>query len=354
MRNRMRCYCVSEYRQPLVAMECERPEPRGEEVLVRVQAAGVCHSDLHIWEGGYDLGNGRFLSLKERGATLPQVLGHETAGEVVAMGPDATGVEIGQSCLVYPWIGCGGCETCRAGDENLCASSRPLGVLTPGGYAEYILVPKGKYLLDLGDVDPAVAAPYACSGVTAYSALKKAGDGIRRQPIVIIGAGGLGLMCVSILRALGGKGAVVVDIDPQKRAAALEAGAIAAIDGAAADAREQIVAAAGALPANVIDFVGGPRTAELGFNLLSKGGKLIMVGLFGGVAPWPLAMLPVRGVSIIGNLVGNLQDLTELMALVRAGTVPLIPIVRRPLAEADAALRSLQEGAVVGRTVLVP
>lgn len=352
MRSKMRCYCIAEYGHPLVAMEVDKPEPTGEQVLLRVQAAGVCHSDLHLWEGGYDLGGGKFLSLKERGAKLPQVLGHETVGIVEALGPQASGVRVGQSYLVYPWIGCGTCEVCQAGNENLCPTSRPLGVLSPGGYAEYILVPKVQYLIELGGVDPAVAAPYACSGVTTYSALKKAGDVIHRHPIVIIGAGGLGLMCLSILQALGGEGAVVVDIDPKKRQAALDAGALAAIDSSAPDFVAQVLAATQVPPPCVIDFVGSPQTTLLGFNILPKGGKLVVVGLFGGTAPWPLALISSRGITIEGNLVGNLANLTELMALVRAGKVQSIPITRRPLQGAGAALMDLKAGTVIGRTVL--
>jgi propanol-preferring alcohol dehydrogenase len=354
MNMKMRCYCVAEYKQPLLRMDIPVPVPTGDQVLVKVQAAGVCHSDLHIWEGGYDLGNGRMLSLKERGATLPQVLGHETAGVAVAAGESAAGIELGKSYLVYPWIGCGQCPVCLAGDENLCAASKPLGVLTPGGYAEYILVPKAKYLLPLGDVDPVAAAPYACSGVTTYSALKKIGPSLRDVPIVIFGAGGLGLMCISIANARGAKGVVAVEIDPQKRQAALAAGAKAAIDGKAPDAAAQILAAVGRAPLGAIDFVGAPQTSEMGFNLLAKGGKLVMVGLFGGVSTFSLALIAVRGVSVVGSLVGNLQDLTELMALVRAGKVPRIPITRQPLDKANDTLMALHDGKVVGRSVLVP
>ena len=216
---------------PLELFETATPEPTGTQVLLRVRAAGVCHSDLHIWEGSYDLGFGRKLSLKDRGISVPLTLGHETAGEVVAAGPDAHGVLPGDVRLVYPWIGCGGCPVCLRGDENLCAKPRFLGVYCDGGYSDHITVPHPKYLLDLEGLDPVSAAPYACSGVTTYSALAKLKDVIATEPIVVIGAGGLGLMCLSILKALGGKGAVVVDIDERKRRAALGSGALAAVDG---------------------------------------------------------------------------------------------------------------------------
>ena len=135
--------------------------------------------------------------------------------------------------LVYPWIGCGVCRVCRDGYENHCMKPRCLGVHCDGGYSDQIVVPHSKYLLPLDGLDPVAVAPYACSGVTTYSALKKLGSVIKEEPVLVIGAGGLGLMCVTILKAMGGKGAVVVDIDEKRRAAALDAGALAAVDGGA-------------------------------------------------------------------------------------------------------------------------
>src|SRR5262249_45289192 len=157
-------------------------------------------------------------------------------------------IEIGQTYLAFPWIGCGECATCRAGDEHMCGKPRSLGIYRDGGFADHILVPDSQHLLPLSGLDPVTAAPYACSGLTAYSALKKAGDLIRSEPIVVIGAGGLGLMSLGLLKALGGVGAVVEDIDPKKREAAMAAGALAAVDGAAADAASQIGKAAGTRP----------------------------------------------------------------------------------------------------------
>ena len=199
-----------------------------------MKAAGVCHSDLHIWEGSYDLGGGRRLMLKDRGIPLPLTMGHETAGEIISVGPNVTDRKVGEMVLVYPWIGCGVCRVCRDGYENLCMKPRCLGVHCDGGYADQIVVPNSKYLLPLDGLDPVSVAPYACSGVTTYSALKKLGSVIKEEPVLVIGAGGLGLMCVTILKAMGGKGAIVVDIDAKRRAAALEAGALAAVDGSRA------------------------------------------------------------------------------------------------------------------------
>ena len=132
-------YEVQEFGAPLVRAERPTPTPAGDQVLVRVDAAGVCHSDLHIWHGSYDLGNGKTLNMADRGLKLPVTLGHEIAGEVVAVGPDAKGVKVGQKYVVYPWLGCGECKVCKRGDENLCLAGRSLGVYQPGGYSDHVL-----------------------------------------------------------------------------------------------------------------------------------------------------------------------------------------------------------------------
>src|SRR3954462_11672393 len=240
-RTPMKSFKVADFKAPLQEFDEATPQPSGTQVVFKVKAAGVCHSDLHIWEGGYNLGHGRKpLSLKDRGVALPLTMGHETVGEVLALGPDAKGnVKVGDVALVYPWIGCGKCEVCLAGDENMCLKPRSLGVYCDGGYADHMTVPHPRYLLNLDGLDPVTAAPYACSGVTTYSALKKI-ENVLHTPIVIFGAGGLGLMALSLLKAMGGKGAIMVDIDARKREAAEAAGALATVDGKAADALEQL------------------------------------------------------------------------------------------------------------------
>src|SRR6202165_2172016 len=245
----MKSFQVTDFNAPLKEVDQPTPQPSGTQVLLKVKAAGVCHSDLHIWEGGYDLGHGRKpLSLKDRGASLPRTMGHETVGEVLAFGPDAKadtgGLKVGDVALVYPWLGCGKCEVCLAGDENMCLKPTSLGVYCDGGYADHMTVPHPRYLLNLKGLDPVTAAPYACSGVTTYSALKKV-EASFNSPIVIFGAGGLGLMALSLLKAMGGKGAIVVDIDARKREAAEQAGALATVDGGGPDALEQLASNAG-------------------------------------------------------------------------------------------------------------
>ena len=350
----MKSYRVTEFGTPLEMIEAPTPKPSGTEVLLRVKAAGVCHSDLHIWEGGYDLGHGKRMSLRDRGIPLPLTMGHETAGEVVASGPQAEGVRPGEVRLVYPWIGCGKCPVCLSGDEQLCATPRCLGVYCDGGYADHIVVPHPRYLLYLDGLDPITAAPYACSGLTTYSALRKVADVLEREPILIIGAGGLGLMALGLLKAMGGKGAIVVDIDERKRKAALDAGAIAAVDGKVPDARRQITQAAGAPVRAAIDLVGSEQTSAIGFDILPKGGKLVIVGLFGGAAPWSLPLIPIKAATIQGSYVGSLAELKALLDLVRRKSVPPIPVSKRPLNQAQQSLEDLRDGKLVGRAVLTP
>lgn len=351
----MKCYCITRFSQPLELMERQTPAPKGTEVLLKTRAAGVCHSDLHIWEGGYDLGHGKRLSLQARGITLPVTMGHETVGTPVATGPEVTGIETDKNYLVYPWIGCGQCDVCATGQENYCAAPRSLGIYTDGGYADHLLVPHPRYLLDIGSMDPATLAPHACSGLTTYSAINKLDPEIySKHPVLIMGAGGLGLMAIEILRAMGGHGAIVVDIDPAKLQAAKSAGALATINGNDTDALEQILAANGGQPLKAaIDLVGSAQSTETAFNTLIKGGTLVIVGLFGGAAPWPLAFIAMRAMRIQGSYTGSLNELKALLSLVKAGKVNPIPVTTHPLEQASNVLHALHEGKVVGRAVLV-
>lgn len=353
MRPMMRCYQLTGFGQGLGASEAPRPEPTGTEVLVRVRGAGVCHSDVHLWEGHYDLGGERKLSFADR-LRLPLTLGHESAGEVVALGPDAEGVAEGATCVVCSWIGCRECAACEVGDEHLCVAPRFLGVNRDGGYADYVLVPHPRYLVEIGDLDPVAAAPLVCSGLTTYSALKKFGPLIARQPIAIIGAGGLGLIALGVLKMLGGKGAVVVELDPRKREAAMAAGALATIDPKAPDAAAQLRKALGGGVLGVLDLVGSGETATLAIETLDKGGRLVIVGLFGGAMTLAVPLVPMKALTIQGSYIGSPAELRELVALVREHGMPATPIDRRPLSQAASALDDLRLGKVVGRVVLVP
>jgi D-arabinose 1-dehydrogenase-like Zn-dependent alcohol dehydrogenase len=350
----MRAMQIIEWGQPLEARDYPDPEPKGEEVLLRVEAAGVCHSDVHIWDGHFDLGGGRRISLESRGVQLPFTMGHEIAGEVAALGPRASGVAVGDKVVAYPWIGCGECAVCRRGEELLCLNPRTLGTRRAGGYATHVLVPNGRYLLPHAGVPQALAATYTCSGITALSALKKTRAHVGADDhLVIIGAGGVGGSAVHIAPvAVAGK-VVVADVDAQKRAHARQMGAVATVDNSAPDAVKQVTELTDGGAAAAIDFVGAPATMEFGVNILKKGGKLVMVGLYGGAHPISTVLFPFKMMTIEGSYVGTLEDLRELLAFGAAGTVPPIPIETRPAAEASSALADLKSGGKVrGRVVL--
>ncbi|MCL2429502.1 MAG: zinc-binding dehydrogenase, partial [Alphaproteobacteria bacterium] len=260
---------------------------------------------------------------------------------------------VGDLRIVYPWIGCGKCQTCLSEDDNMCAlAARSLGVYQNGGYGTHVLAPHPRHLIDPGKVDPAVAATYACSGITVYSAIKKAMPLPPDAPIVIVGAGGLGLNAVAILKALKHRNIVVVDIDPAKREAALKAGAAKAVDGSGETTTRRILEAAGGLVPAVIDLVNGTATARFAFGALAKGGKLIQVGLFGGELTVPLPIMAIRALTVQGSYVGNPKELRELISLAQAGTLEALPVSVVPQAQANDALMRLRDGKVTGRTVL--
>lgn len=349
----MRMFQVCVCGEPLQCNEAPTPAPKGTEVLLKVLAAGVCHSDLHLADGYFDLGGGKRLSLADRGMKLPVTLGHENVGEVVAVGPDAKGVKIGARMLADPWIGCGSCEPCSRGEDNLCRAMRSLGVFSNGGYADHIMVPHPKYLFDIGNMPADRAAPLACSGVTTFGALKKVPT-LKTEPTVIIGAGGLGLMCLALHQKMGGHSAIVVDIDPAKREAARQAGAAHVVDGGAPDAPAQIVTLTKGGAWAVIDLVGSSQTAKLGYDSLIKGGKYIIVGLYGGDFTVSLPPIPMRALTIQGSYVGSVHEMAELMDLIRRTGLPPVPVATRPLDDVNAVMSELRAGKIIGRVVLRP
>ena len=176
--------------EPLAISESETPHPQGNQVLVKVKSVGVCHSDLHLLEGGYDLGDGQFMKVTDRGVKYPVTPGHEIVGTVEDIGNNVSSIEKGDQVLVFPWIGCGECPACKVKNENLCDTPKSMGVFQDGGYSDYALIPSFKYLAKLDGVDPDAATSLACSGLTAFTAIKKANQN-SPEFLVIIGAGGL-------------------------------------------------------------------------------------------------------------------------------------------------------------------
>ena len=349
----MKSYQFDEYGQPLKLFETETPAPQDEEVLVRIDACGVCHSDIHLWEGYFDMGGGKKLDLAQ-GRPLPFSLGHEIVGEVVAVGDKAGGTKVGDKGVVYPWIGCGDCPVCAAGQEHVCNRPRALGVNAQGGYSDHVLIPNGRYLYGYGDVPASLACTYACSGLTAYSALMKTKSRATGRNLLIIGAGGVGMAGLALAQAVLDTEIIVADIDEAKLEAAKQAGAAHVINTKDADAVKQVMKLTGGGAAAAIDFVGSGPSAGFGVGAIGKGGKLVIVGLFGGALPMSLPMFPLKAMAIEGSYVGSPQEMQELMALVRDGKVKPIPVEARALEQAQQTIDDLREGRIVGRVVLEP
>jgi len=341
-------YQIIEHGKPLQKVLTETPKPQGTEVLMRVTRSGVCHSDLHIWEGFFDLGGGKRFYVKERGCVPPFTLGHEPFGIVEAVGPRAPKSLIGKKRLIHPWIGCGKCAVCKAGQENYCVSgTRILGVNRAGAYSTHLLVPDAKYLIDASGIDEAFAATLACSGVTAYSASAKLPTLAPSDRVAVIGCGGVGMAGIAVLRAKGVKNIVACDIDDAKLEGARKLGAKFTVNTRGADAAQQLQGIAGE-----IDFVGNPATAALGIAALRKGGRYVLVGLHGGELVHPLPPIAQRAIGIVGSYVGNLQELKAVVALAKKGKLKPMPVETRPAQEVNGALQDLNAGRVVGRVVL--
>lgn len=347
----MKSYDIVEWGKPLQHAVRQTPQPGPEEVLMRLSYCGVCHSDVHIREGYFDMGGGVKSVFADRGIKLPVILGHEPIGVVAAVGSAVSGVRVGDTYLVNPWIGCGKCAVCLQGRDNLCNTMAAMGVVRPGGFATHLMVPHARYLVDVHGIDPAKAAVLACSGVTAYSAATKLGSPQDGQWIGVLGCGGLGLIAIAILKALGHKQLIACDIDDSKLEAAKTAGVEHVLNlktGGAA----QLLALSGGGMSGMIDFVGAPSTAALAVPALKKGGRFVSVGLFGGAATIPLVALAMREISLMGSAVGSTAQIRELVELVRSGQVVLPPVQVRPLAQAEQSLQDLQAGRVTGRIVL--
>ena len=347
----MRSYKLEQFGEPLVESVVETPEPEGHEVLLTVDACGVCHSDVHLQDGYFDLGNDRKLNV-ERIVSPPRTLGHEISGTVTAVGPDADGISVGDRRIIFPWIGCGECALCLAGNEHLCNAPRALGLHCDGGFADHVLVPHSKYLLQFDPLPEVQACTYACAGLTAYSALKKAGPLTKDDTLMIIGAGGVGLSGIRLAKPLYDIAPIVVEIDKNKWGAAEAAGASEVIDPREEGALKTLLRATRGGVTAAVDFVGAEATFSFGFGALGKAGKLVSVGLFGGAAPVSPAIVAMKAVTITGSYVGSLNEMQELMKIARSGELPDLPVQTRKLDAVNDALTDLKEGRVEGRVVL--
>ena len=348
--------------EPLILSSIDTPKPLGNQVLVRVKSVGVCHSDLHLWEGGYDLGDGQFMKVTDRGVKYPVTPGHEIVGVVEDFGDDVSGISKGDEVLVFPWIGCGECPACKVQNENLCDTPKSMGVFQDGGYSDYALIPNSKYLAKLDGVDPDAATSLACSGLTAYNAVKKANVN-SPEFLMIIGAGGLGLMAIQIAKAITKAKIICVDNDDKKFDTAKKMGAdfvvntslVGSLSSGTGGPVEKIISISnGKGVDSVIDFVNAPPTVRTALGVIRKRGNIVLVGLFGGSLEMSLVTIPLKSIVIQGAYTGNYTDMVELLELARKGIINPVISKRYTLDEANTALEDLKARKIIGRAVINP
>ncbi|MBU9475446.1 alcohol dehydrogenase [Burkholderia multivorans] len=345
-------YDVIEHGKPLQVKLRETPVPKGREVLIRITHAGLCHSDIHLWEGYFDMGGGKKAMLSERGLRPPLTLGHEPLGTIVACGEDVIESAVGRKKLVFPWIGCGTCRACEIGRANLCVKPRNIGIATPGAFASHLLVPDEKYLVDVDGLDDAFAATLACSGLTSYAAVARLPQPHAGDWVAVIGCGGVGMSAISILRARGVENVIACDVDEAKLAAARELGATKTLRSNHDEAGAELFASTEGRLAGAIDFVGMPGTFALANTALCKGGMYVIVGLHGGELSIPMPPIAQRSLAIVGSFVGTLADLKETVRLAKSGQLLSPPLCTRRANEINDAFDDLSSGRVLGRTVL--
>jgi propanol-preferring alcohol dehydrogenase len=343
-------------KQPLQIQQLETPKPKGPQVLVKVQSVGVCHSDIHLWEGGYEGPGGQFLKATDRGVKYPITPGHEIAGIIEDIGEGAQEFfKKNDRVLVYPWIGEGLCPACREGEENLCDKPRSLGIYTNGGYAEYVLVPSYRYLVGIDeDNDVDAISTLSCSALTAYSAVKNAS----LKPyynVAVIGAGGVGLMAMQLAKAISGARIIALDIEDDKLDIAKKNGADITINSKKEDAVKAVMESTDNLGADaVIDFVNATKTVESDMQMLRRRARVVLVGLFGGELKLNLITMPTRAYKLIGSYTGTMTDMVELVSLANRGIIKPVVSERFKLDQATEALSKLKEGKIVGRGVINP
>jgi propanol-preferring alcohol dehydrogenase len=330
------------FNEPLRIEEIPAPTPGPGEVLIRVAACGVCHSDLSLAMGEWDM---------LRPITkLPLTLGHEVAGTVAGIGEGVAEFKIGDRVGV-PWLHwtCGDCEFCLAGHEPLCSKQQVTGCTVDGGFAEYLKA-KASHTAKLPDgLSFEEAAPLLCAGVTIHRAMKKAA--LRPgQTVAVFGVGGLGHLAIQLAKAKGAE-VIAVDVADDKLGLARECGADKVVNAATAQAHKEIKKITGG-GAHVVMVTSGSRAAyETALRSIRKAGALAIVGM----APEPVPLSTVAVVSgefrIVGSAVGTREDLREVLQLAAEGKVKC-RIETRALEEAQTVLNEMKDGRLIGRVVL--
>jgi propanol-preferring alcohol dehydrogenase len=343
----MRAVRLTRWQSHPVLADVSVPTPQGPEVLVEVTAAGLCHSDLHIMSsppGIYPY-------------SLPFTLGHETAGRVAALGPTASGVEVGDRVVIYARWGCGSCWQCAQGRDNVCARTQMgahgAGLGRDGGLAEYLLVPLARYLVPAAGLDAVEAAPMSDAALTPYHAVKLTLPALRPgSTALVLGVGGLGHMAVQILKALTPARVLAVDLRSAALEIARQAGADATLDaeGLTPDGVRAELGGSGATVA--FDFVGADATLELAAASIAQGGELVYVGRAGGELRVKPGLIPYESTVRMPTW-GTLAELAEVLELARAGAIHSEAEVYG-IDDAIDAYERLERGEVIGRAVVTP
>lgn len=324
------------------------PDPGPGEVLLRVTAAGVCHSDSTVMS----------WSAEELPYELPLTLGHEGAGTVAAVGDGVKDVAIGESFAVYGPQGCGRCVKCAAGEENYCRRAvelgiNPPGLGSPGAMAEYMIVPDARFLVPLGELDPVRNVSLTDAGLTPYHAIKRSLPKLTPgSTAVVIGTGGLGHVAVQLLRALTPARVIALDVNEEKLSLALQVGAHEAVisDEKAAEKVKDMTGGVGAQA--VFDCVGAPPTVATAGECAAVDSDVVLVGIGGGTLPVGFGVLPFE-VSVRSPYWGSRDELIEVFELARHGTIS-VQVETYSLEDAPRAYERLHEGRIRGRAVILP
>jgi propanol-preferring alcohol dehydrogenase len=337
----MKAAVLHDFREPLVFEEVSRPQLEPSDVLIKVEACGVCHSDLQVADGDWS----QLAAIVKK----PLILGHEIAGRVIEKGGDVHDLQIGDRVGV-PWVHwtCGECELCLAGNENLCPKQKITGVTVDGGYAELVKAP-ASHALKIPDVlSSAEAAPLFCAGVTVFRALKQARV-TPGQRLAVFGVGGLGHLAVQIGRGLGAD-VTAIDISDEKLALAKSLGVSTVLSAASTSVVKELRSKGGV---HIALVASASRAAyDTAFSCVRPTGTLLVVGLPAENICFPPILMAAAEVRIQASAVGTRQDLREVLALAATGKIRC-RVGTRPLSEANQALEQLRSGQVSGRIVLV-
>lgn len=356
-------FSVVENSKPMELVQWPLPTPTGTEVLIQTTYAGVCHSDVHLWEGYFDFGNGVKAPTRQASRDDAYTIGHEFEGRIVAAGDQVPldQFDMQKSYAVFPWIGCdeSDCPACSSGNTNYCKSPKSKryidGKTQYGGYASHILVPHHKFLMDYeGALPEGLGCVYMCSGLTAFTALESAFMGKNKplggEDLVILGCGGLGFQGLSMACAMYGP-PIACDVAEAKLAEAARLGC-RTFDASKKESVRAIQKHSRGGVGAVIDFVGTEASFKFASSIIRTGGKVVLVGLIGGRMESPLPMIVFNSMTIEGSLVGNMRQARDMLTLMKTGKVPVVPHHFRSIFEVNNALQDLINGKYVGRCVL--